>query len=81
MPVDLLDQIQAITTPFDDAFDAEIVDAGERLEPLAIWTHCGRRFDLIARVERWQTLALRAVIDDAEAIWNGHDAPAWESAV
>jgi len=26
-------------------------------------------------------MGLRAVIDDAEAIWNGHDAMAWDSTI
>lgn len=79
MPLDTLDLIHAIATPFDDSFDAEVVDNGSRLEPFPIWTQCGRRFDLIARIDRWQPLDLRAVIEDVDAVWNGHDATAWDS--
>lgn len=81
MPLDLLDQIQAIATPFDEVITAEFADNGSRLEAFSIWTQCGRRFDLIAQIDRWQTTGLRAVIDDAEAIWNGHDAMAWDYAI
>jgi hypothetical protein len=81
MSLDLLDQIQAIATPFNEVIAAEIVDNGSRLEPFSVWTQCGQRFDLVARMDHGQLLGLRAVLDDAEAIWNGHDAMAWDSAI
>ena len=43
MTTTLLDQILAIASPFDDAFDAELLPCGPTIEPLPIWTHCGRR--------------------------------------
>jgi hypothetical protein len=38
---------------FDDAFDGEWLPCGPTLEPLPIWTHCGRRIDLEARCMGW----------------------------
>ena len=55
----LLDQILATASPFDDVFDGEWLPCGPTLEPLPIWTHCGRRIDLEARCMGWQPLALR----------------------
>lgn len=75
----LLDQILATASPFDDVFDGEWLPCGPTLEPLPIWTHCGRRIDLEARCMGWQPLALRRAISDAEAVWNGTDDEAWDS--
>ena len=75
----LLDQILATASPFDDAFEADWLPLGPTLEPLAIWSHCGHRIDLEARCLGWQTLSLRAVIDNAQATWSGVDDAAWDS--
>ena len=73
-----LDVLLATASPFDDAFDPEILDCGEVVEALPVWTHCGRRLDLQARCFGWQVLSLREVIDDAQANWTGRDDAAWE---
>lgn len=73
-----LDAILTTASPFDDAFDPEILDCGEVVEALPIWTHCGLRLDLQARCFGWQVLSLREVIDDAQATWSGCDDAAWE---
>ena len=78
MTTPLLDQILATASPFDDAFDAELLPCGATLEPLPIWTHCGRRIDLEARCIGWRPFGLRLAISDAEAVWNGTDDAAWE---
>lgn len=78
MTASLLDQILAAASPFDDAFDGELLPCGPSLEPLSIWTHCGRRIDLEARCIGWQLLGLRRTIREAEAVWNGTDDAAWE---
>lgn len=44
-----------------------------RIEPLPIWTRCGRRLDLQARSLGWRVLSLRAVVDDAQATWTSCD--------
>ena len=74
-----LDAILSTASPFDEAFDPEIIEVGELLEPLPIWTHSGHRLDLLARTLGWRVLSLREVIDDVQATWNGQDAAAWES--
>ena len=48
MSATLLDQLLASPGPFDDVFDGELLPCGPSIEPLAIWTHCGRRIDLEA---------------------------------
>ena len=73
-----LEAILATASPFDDAFDSELFADAERLEPLPIWTDCGRRVDLLARSIGWRVLGLREVIDDAQANWSGHDDAGWE---
>lgn len=73
-----LDAILATASPFDDVFDPECLDVGERLQPLLVWSEGGRRLDLIARTFGWQVRSLCAVIDDVQATWNGQDAAAWE---
>lgn len=73
-----LDVLLATASPFDDAFDPEILDCGEVVEALPVWTHCGRRLDLQARCFGWQVVSLREVIDDAQANWNGRDDASWE---
>jgi hypothetical protein len=73
-----LDAILATASPFDDAFDPEILDCGEVVESLPVWTHCGRRQDLLARCRGWQVLSLREVIEDIQATWSGRDDAAWE---
>ena len=75
-----LDQILATASPFDDVFDGEWLSCGSTLEPFPIWTHCGRRVDLVARCRGWQPLALHQAIGDAEAFWNGTDDAAWDAA-
>ena len=79
MSATCLDAILAMATPFDDNFDSETQGDDIRVEPLPIWTLCGRRLDLQARSLGWQVLSLRAVIDDAQATWAGWDDGAWES--
>lgn len=74
-----IDDILATATPFDDNFDGETLRQDIRVEPLPIWTQCGRRFDLQARSLGWQVLSLSAVIDDAQATWAGWDDGAWEN--
>ncbi|MCP9825945.1 hypothetical protein [Synechococcus sp. EJ6-Ellesmere] len=49
------------------------------MELLPVWTHCGRRIDLQARVLGWQPVSIWRVIDDAQATWSGNDAAAWEA--
>lgn len=73
MSAALLDQLLASPGPFDDVFDGELLPCGPSIEPLAIWTHCGRRIDLEARCIGWQPLGLRRASNDAEAEWNGTD--------
>jgi len=73
-----LDDLLATATPFDDVFDSETLRRDIRVEPLPIWTQCGRRFDLQARSLGWQVLSLRAVVDDAQANWTGWDDKGWE---
>ena len=48
-----IDDILATATPFDDNFDGEILWQDNRLEPLPIWTQCGRCLDLQARSLGW----------------------------
>ena len=79
MDTTLLDRLEAIPTPFDDVFDPELLRCGPVQEALAIWTHCGRRLDLIASCIGWQTLSLREVVDDVQATWSGADDAAWDS--
>lgn len=78
MTAALLDQLLASPSPFDDVFDSELLPYGPTIEPMPIWTHCGRRIDLEARCLGWLPLGLRHVISDAEASWNGTDDAAWE---
>ncbi len=78
MSAALLDQLLASPSPFDDAFDGELLPCGPSIEPLPIWTHCGRRIDLEARCFGWQPLGLRQASRDVEAVWNGTDDAAWE---
>jgi hypothetical protein len=78
MSAALLDQLLASPSPFDDVFDGELLPCGPTIEPLPIWTHCGRRIDLEARCIGWQPLGLRQAISDAQAVWNGADDAAWE---
>ena len=78
MSATLLDQLLASPSPFDDVFDGELLPCGPTIEPMPIWTHCGRRIDLEARCFGWQPLSLRQAISDAEAVWNGTDDAAWE---
>ena len=73
-----LDVLLTTASPFDDAFDPEILDCGEVVEALPVWTHCGRRLDLQARCFGGRVLSLREVIDDAQANWTGRDDAAWE---
>lgn len=77
MSTNCLENIPATTTPFDDVFDSEALLYDVRVEPLPIWTYCGRRLDLQARALGWQVLSLRAVVDDAQATWAGWDDGAW----
>jgi hypothetical protein len=79
MSAALLDQLLASPSPFDDVFDSELLPCGPTIEPLPIWTHCGRRIDLEARCFGWQPLGLRQAISDAESVWNGTDDAAWEA--
>ncbi|WP_143592874.1 hypothetical protein [Synechococcus sp. 8F6] len=79
MDSNLIDQILAVDSPFDDAFDGDVFGCGPTLQPLPIWTHCGRRIDLLACNLGWLTLSLREVIDDAEANWSGDDDAAWDA--
>ena len=79
MSTGYLDQILATATPFDDVFDSEMLQHDVRVEPLPIWTHCGRRLDLQAYALGWQVLSLRAVVDDAQANWAGWDDGSWDS--
>jgi hypothetical protein len=79
MSTTCLDHILATATPFDDVFDSEALRHDVRVEPLPIWTNCGRRLDLQARALGWQVLSLRAVIDDAQATWTGWDDGAWDN--
>ena len=74
-----LETILTTASPFDDQFDSEALMQDIRIEPLPIWTHCGRRIDLEARCMGWQPLALRQAISDAEAVWNGTDDVALDS--
>jgi len=53
MSATCLDAILATATPFDDNFDGETLRQDIRVEPLPIWTQCGRRFDLQARSLGW----------------------------
>jgi hypothetical protein len=53
MSATCLDAILATATPFDDNFDGEILWQDNRLEPLPIWTQCGRCLDLQARSLGW----------------------------
>jgi hypothetical protein len=78
MSFDLLDQIQAINSPFDDIFDPDVLHCGASLEPITIWTDGGQRGVLMARTLGWTTLTLWEVIDDAQATWNGDDDACWE---
>lgn len=75
-----LQDILSIASPFDDAFDRDVVTCGESVQPFAVWTNCGRRVDLMARTIGWQVLSLRQVVDDVEANWSGLDDAAWEPA-
>ena len=79
MSTTCLDNILATASPFDDLFDSEALRQDIRVEPLPIWTQCGRRLDLQARSLGWQVLSLRAVVDDAQATWAGWDDGAWEN--
>ena len=79
MSTSYLEAILATATPFDDLFDGEALMQGIRVEPLPIWTHCGRRLDLQARTIGWQVLSLCEVVEDAQATWNGWDDGAWEA--
>ena len=74
-----LEAILATASPFDDAFDSDLFSYGEQLEPLPIWTNCGRRIDLLARSIGLKVLGLHEVIDDAQANWSGNDDAGWES--
>jgi len=79
MDTTLLDRLEAIPTPFDDVFDPELLRCGPVQEALSIWTHCGRRLDLIASCIGWQTLSLCEVVDDVQATWSGAVDAAWDS--
>ena len=46
MTATCLDDILATASPFDDLFDSEALRQDIRIEPLPIWTQCGRRLDL-----------------------------------
>jgi hypothetical protein len=48
-----IDDILATATPFDDNFDGETLRQDIRVEPLPIWTQCGRCLDLQARSLGW----------------------------
>lgn len=78
MTAALLDQLLSSPTPFDDIFDNELLPCGPTIEPMPIWTNCGRRIDLEARCFGWLPLGLRHVISDADANWNGTDDASWE---
>ena len=79
----LLEQILAISSPFDEAetslFDPDLFHCGPTIEPLPIWTGCGRRVELELRCLGWTTLAAWQQIRDPEAVWNGTDDAAWEA--
>lgn len=79
MSTTCLDHILATATPFADVFDSEVLGHDVRVEPLPIWTYCGRRLDLQARALGWQVLSLRAVVDDAPASPGGWDDGAWDN--
>jgi hypothetical protein len=87
MGLSTLETILATASPFDDcfdaaAFDADVFDTAERLEPLEpleIRDRQGRRLDLLARSLSWRLLSLRQVIDDAQATWSGCDDASWEA--
>lgn len=78
MSLSSLHAVFSTPSPFDDLFADDLLDCGDMVEPLKIWTHCGRRIDLQARVQGWRPLSIWRVIDDAQATWSGNDAAAWE---
>lgn len=75
-----LDDVLATPTPFDDVFSDDLFDQGEVVRPFPVWTQCGRRIDLQARMIGWRPLSLWRVMEDAEATFGGFDEEAWESA-
>ena len=74
-----LETILATASPFDDQFDSEALMQDIRIEPLPIWTQCGRRIDLQARLLGWQVLSVREVVEDAQATWASWDDGGWEN--
>jgi hypothetical protein len=73
-----IEEVFAAPSPFDDVFADDLFEQGEVVDSFPIWTHCGRRIDLQARMLGWRPLALWQVIDDAEATFRGDDDAGWE---
>lgn len=73
-----LDAVLAAASPFDDVFADDLLLHGDVVSPFPVWTQCGRRIDLQARMHGWRALSLWRVVEDAEATFSGFDDDAWE---
>lgn len=74
-----IEEVLAAPSPFDDAFADDLLEQGNVVGSFPVWTHCGRRIDLQARMQGWRPLSLWQVIEDADATFRGDDDAAWES--
>ena len=73
-----LEVVLAAPSPFDDVFADDLLDQGDVVRSFLVWTQCGRRIDLQARMNGWRPLSLWRVREDAEATFSGFDEDAWE---
>lgn len=73
-----LEDILAAPSPFEDAFSDDLLVQGEVVRTFPVWTECGRRIDLHARMLGWRPLCLWRVMEDAEATFTGLDDDGWE---
>lgn len=73
-----IEEVFAAPSPFDDAFADDLLEQGDVVDSFPIWTHCGRRIDLQARMNGWRPMSLWQVIEDADATFQGDDDAGWE---
>lgn len=78
MAHDAVTEVLAVPSPFDDVFADDLLEQGAVVSSFPVWTHCGRRIDLQARMLGWSPQALWQVIEDAEATFRGDDDAGWE---